>query len=202
MEWLRAQWNDIKGNVKYGLLLSVLFIVGVITRGLTWWQQSILAFVFVCIVTWAVLQTLKADRLSRQLEKQSEDKPTSLSPSPQPQPLKRQLFIFSRGCALRVSGNAIYVYLQILSTEPVELVFARAELRGPGRDGGQWFLAFEDSEPMALEPMAVTMKSMMKVFPADEMKNVTDRAETISGYLKFRYAQELQTTTVQFNLSG
>jgi hypothetical protein len=82
MGWINSQWNDIKGNVKYGLLVSVPFIVGVITRGLAWWQQTILAALCVLVVAWAVVQTLKADKLlqSKELEKQSTDTPTIEQP--------------------------------------------------------------------------------------------------------------------------
>ena len=79
MGWLASQWNDVKGNVKYGVLVSAPFIAGVITRGLAWWQQALLAVLCVFVVAWAVVQTLKADRLlqSKELEKHSKGTPTT-----------------------------------------------------------------------------------------------------------------------------
>lgn len=59
--WLKRQWNDIKGNVKYGVLLFVGagIVTGVtaITRGLLWWQQTILVLSFVLLFGWALVAT-------------------------------------------------------------------------------------------------------------------------------------------------
>lgn len=68
-EWLRKQWNDIKGNVKYGAIVFVagvaLTAVGILTHGLTWWQQSILLFVFGLVLAWAIAATVLSIRRSK-----------------------------------------------------------------------------------------------------------------------------------------
>lgn len=79
VEWAIRQWNDVKGNVKYGLLVSIPFIAGIVTRGLAWWQQLVLATLCVILVAWAIVQTIKADNLSRQRE-QTKDQPRDEPP--------------------------------------------------------------------------------------------------------------------------
>jgi hypothetical protein len=62
LAWFVRQWNDIKGNVKYAVLLGILYVLGVLLHGLAWWQQSVLALIFVLVVCWGIAQTLKADK--------------------------------------------------------------------------------------------------------------------------------------------
>lgn len=70
-EWIKRQWNDIKGNVKYALLVVVLgaSVTGaaVLVRGLPWWKDAILTFLFVLLSLWAAVATWwrrKADSAS------------------------------------------------------------------------------------------------------------------------------------------
>ncbi|MGA2269867.1 MAG: hypothetical protein ABSH44_15465 [Bryobacteraceae bacterium] len=61
MRWILRQWDDIKGNVKYGLLLFILGVImaGVVavTHGLALWQQVTLTAFFLVLVAWALLAT-------------------------------------------------------------------------------------------------------------------------------------------------
>ena len=60
-EWVKRQWDDIKGNVKYALLVIVLGAVvtglAVLVRGLPWWKDAILVFLFVLVAFWAAVAT-------------------------------------------------------------------------------------------------------------------------------------------------
>ncbi len=52
--WFQEQWNDIKGNLKFWVILLVGgTLVKVLTNGLQWWQQGglILVFVVSCVST-------------------------------------------------------------------------------------------------------------------------------------------------------
>ena len=64
--WLRQQWADIRGNVKYAVVLLVggLVVTGVValTHGLLLWQQVILAACFVLLFGWALFATTAAWR--------------------------------------------------------------------------------------------------------------------------------------------
>jgi hypothetical protein len=64
--WLRRQWNDIRGNVKYAavLLISGLVVTGVValTHGLSLWQQAVLAACFLLLFGWALFATTAASR--------------------------------------------------------------------------------------------------------------------------------------------
>lgn len=82
-EWVRRQWNDIKGNVKYGILLAMMFLVGIITRGLTWWQQASLGLLFVLAIGWAIAAMIKSDKLSAQIQSRLSDAPANTAPKQQ-----------------------------------------------------------------------------------------------------------------------
>lgn len=60
-EWIKAQWNDIKGNVKYALLLFLIggIVAGaaVLVDGLPWWKEAVLVFLFVSLSLWAAVAT-------------------------------------------------------------------------------------------------------------------------------------------------
>ena len=62
--WLRQQWNDIKGHVKFAVLLfvggSVVTLVVALTHGLVLWQQVVLAGCFVFLFGWALFETMAA----------------------------------------------------------------------------------------------------------------------------------------------
>jgi hypothetical protein len=64
--WLRQQWNDIKGHVKFAVLLfvggSVVTLVVALTHGLVLWQQVVLAGCFVVLFGWALFETGAASR--------------------------------------------------------------------------------------------------------------------------------------------
>ena len=64
--WLRQQWNDIKGNVKYAIVLAIgaVVVAGVValTHGLLLWQQVALAGCFVLLFGWALFATIMASR--------------------------------------------------------------------------------------------------------------------------------------------
>jgi hypothetical protein len=65
-EWFIKLWNDIKGNVKYAALLflagAVLSGVGLLIRGLSWWQDAILFFFFGGLLAWSIAATVWALR--------------------------------------------------------------------------------------------------------------------------------------------
>jgi hypothetical protein len=60
--WLHQQWNDIKGNVKYAIILvfgtAVLTGVVALTHGLLLWQQVVLAGCFALLFGWALFATM------------------------------------------------------------------------------------------------------------------------------------------------
>ncbi len=58
--WWLVQWNDIKGNVKYGLILLAGAGMIALTRGLQWWQQAGLMVIFLGLVIWAVSAIIRA----------------------------------------------------------------------------------------------------------------------------------------------
>jgi hypothetical protein len=64
--WLAKQWQDIRGNFKFWLTLiigSAMVTAAVaITRGLEWWQQTILLVLFVMLFGWAVIASYLATR--------------------------------------------------------------------------------------------------------------------------------------------
>src|SRR6266567_7325660 len=61
MDWLRAQWNDIKGNAKWWLVTiigaGVVFGVIALTHGMSALQQAVLAAGFVYLFLWATVAT-------------------------------------------------------------------------------------------------------------------------------------------------
>jgi len=63
-EWFVKQWDDIKGNVKYGALLlfagTAATGMGYVTHGLAWWQQVILWMCFGGLLAWAITATVLA----------------------------------------------------------------------------------------------------------------------------------------------
>jgi len=60
-DWLKRQWDDIKGNVKYALLLIVLGVIvtgaAVLVDGLPRWKAAILVILFVLLSFWAAIAT-------------------------------------------------------------------------------------------------------------------------------------------------
>jgi hypothetical protein len=64
--WLRAQWNDIKGNVKYGILILLLSAawtsILALTQGLHLWQQLGLTVIFVVVFVWAIVARVQRSR--------------------------------------------------------------------------------------------------------------------------------------------
>jgi hypothetical protein len=63
-KFLLKQWHDIKGNVKYGILLivagAVLTGVELLVHGLTLWQRAGLLFIFAAVLVWAITATVFA----------------------------------------------------------------------------------------------------------------------------------------------
>ncbi|HEX7287737.1 MAG TPA: hypothetical protein VF532_16230 [Candidatus Angelobacter sp.] len=86
--WLRALWTDIKGNVKYGLLVLLLSAAWTgllaLTKGLKLWQQLGLTVIFVAPLVWAILATVQRSR-GRTSELQ-----------PKGESLRQRLFALSR----------------------------------------------------------------------------------------------------------
>ena len=62
VDWIKAQWDDIKRNVKYALLLIVLGAIvtgaAVLVRGLPVWKDAILVFLFLLLAFWGAVATL------------------------------------------------------------------------------------------------------------------------------------------------
>ena len=63
-QWLLEQWNDIKGNFKWFVVVLILSFMTAaaiaLTHGLLLWQQITLAIIFVLMFAWALFMT--ADR--------------------------------------------------------------------------------------------------------------------------------------------
>jgi len=63
-KWLLEQWRDIKGNLKFWILTVVttgIVTVGIwITHGLQWWQQLILAVLFLALFAIAIISAYAA----------------------------------------------------------------------------------------------------------------------------------------------
>jgi hypothetical protein len=61
LQWLLGQWNDIKGNAKWAVVLvglSAMVAAAIaLTHGLALWQQLILAVLFIVIFGWAVFMS-------------------------------------------------------------------------------------------------------------------------------------------------
>ena len=60
-DWIKTQWDDIKGNVKYALLLIVLGAIvtgaAALVRGLPAWKEAILVFLFAVLAFWGAVAT-------------------------------------------------------------------------------------------------------------------------------------------------
>jgi hypothetical protein len=61
-DFLKKQWEQIAGNVKYAALVllgsGVIAGFGILTRGLNWWQQAIVGGMFSVVVAWAVVASV------------------------------------------------------------------------------------------------------------------------------------------------
>jgi len=61
LQWLSKQWDDIKGNAKFAVVLVVLGLMETaaiaLTHGLLLWQQITLGMMFLLIFAWAVFMT-------------------------------------------------------------------------------------------------------------------------------------------------
>jgi hypothetical protein len=61
MNFLKRQWEQIAGNVKYGAIVFVgsaaIAGFGIVTDGLKWWQQAIVVGLFSIVSVWAVVVT-------------------------------------------------------------------------------------------------------------------------------------------------
>src|SRR6266700_2323775 len=60
-DWLFQQWHDIKGNVKFALIMGILGVVGAIIKmlvnGLNAWQQIVLVTIFLLLFGWCLFTT-------------------------------------------------------------------------------------------------------------------------------------------------
>jgi hypothetical protein len=59
LKWIIGQWNDVKGNIKFALLLAIGTVINTwvvaLTRGLLAWQQLTLAGLFALMFGWSAL---------------------------------------------------------------------------------------------------------------------------------------------------
>jgi hypothetical protein len=59
--WLRRQYDDIKGNLKWWLLLGALSVIGsassMLISGLPWWKELLVGLVFSTLCLWAGIAT-------------------------------------------------------------------------------------------------------------------------------------------------
>ena len=62
-QWIKRQWDDIKGNVKYAVVIAGLTgaVIGInrITAGLSAWQQIVIAMFVLGCSTWAIFATFR-----------------------------------------------------------------------------------------------------------------------------------------------
>lgn len=77
--WLLRQWNDIKGNVKFWVVLFVAPFLSktaiALTSGIPLWRRAALGVIFIILFGWAILASLIAKKRSVVLPpKISEDK--------------------------------------------------------------------------------------------------------------------------------
>jgi len=67
-DFLRTQWRDIAGNVKFWIITVILGIfmsvLTVLTHGLRWWQQGALALIYGFMLIWAIGVTVMMARQS------------------------------------------------------------------------------------------------------------------------------------------
>jgi len=77
MAWLAEQWQDIKGNVKYAIIVVVITGLvtgfGIVTHGLNWWQQAIILCILAVVVAWATVATVLT--LKQKASVEGDDKP-------------------------------------------------------------------------------------------------------------------------------
>lgn len=61
LQWLAEQWNDIKGNAKWAIVLLILsamtLAATMLTDGLVLWKQLTLLAIFILMFAWAVFMT-------------------------------------------------------------------------------------------------------------------------------------------------
>lgn len=131
-------------RVKYGLLVSVPFIAGVVTRGLMWWQQLILAILCVSVVAWAIVQTIKADKLAQQ----KEHKDHSQRPLP-------NIYIGPSGIPVSFVAAKIRVDLKFFSCTTVRLLHIKVYVGSPPHT-----VTLSDSEPDEIKAGEVFMKAL------------------------------------------
>jgi hypothetical protein len=59
--WFLKQWDDIKGNVKYGLLMAILAglggLMGIVLKGLTDERRFAVSALFILVILWAAVAT-------------------------------------------------------------------------------------------------------------------------------------------------
>lgn len=76
-DFLKSQWRDIAGNVKFwlitALLTGLMTLLTILTHGLRWWQQGGLVAIYCVTFVWALLATVILMRRSN----------TSEAPAPQ-----------------------------------------------------------------------------------------------------------------------
>ncbi len=67
-DFLRSQWRDIAGNVKFWVITAILGIfmsaLTILTHGLRWWQQGALALIYGFVLIWAIGATVMMARQS------------------------------------------------------------------------------------------------------------------------------------------
>jgi hypothetical protein len=111
---------------------------------------------------------------------------------------KWETFFFSPGIAVSLAPSIgrVTINLHILSTRATELIYLHATLRN--NKGA--YLDCESSEPITVEPMQITAKTLDKKFPPQELATF-DRGEMVSldGYAKFRDGNSIRR--FQINMS-
>jgi len=140
--WFKTQWDDVKGNAKYGLLVSVPFIAGVITRGLLWWQQLVLAFLCVIVVGWAIAQTVKVDRLTQRKDRLGDRSFLGI-------------YIGPSGVPVSIENGKMNVHLKIFSCTRVRLLHVKIFV-----GGSPPIATLSDPEPSDIKAGEVFSKSV------------------------------------------
>jgi hypothetical protein len=94
-DFLLRQWNDIRGNVKYGLLLTALTLMLIgfttLTHGLMWWQQACLVAIFSVVFVWAIAATVVAREESKKQIKQTKEGDNAPATTPEQPALRTRV---------------------------------------------------------------------------------------------------------------
>lgn len=109
-----------------------------------------------------------------------------------------EMFIFSPGIAVNLSPGIgrVFINLHFLSTKATELIFLHVTLRN--NKGA--YLDCESSEPIMIERMQVTSRTLDKKFPPSDLATF-EKGEMVSldGYAKVRDKGEMKNFRINIS---